>query len=419
MKGATSLKHTIRTLILFTIVLTFPPSPSATAQTCGTVFPDSYLSRELDRARTGYYSSQEIAVGTPYQIPVAVHIIRRSDGSGPDGPCPGAPLDTLPHPGVFRTGQVDTALADLNAMFAPLGWTFYQYGPIRYIDNDDFYCLTLSGEGVYEIAVAHSIPEAINVFFAPNTGLSGVEIYVPNAKGILIDASAAGVESNPSTLAHEVGHYFGLLHTHHLWWDGSSFIFECPNGSNCVTAGDLICDTPADPNLVNYSDTFCTFLPIAPLPAGCGSTPYNPDVHNLMSYAWATCRYEFTDGQIARMTYTLENERPELLVTTDIPDRPEGELPGSFTVRQNYPNPFNPSTVIEFSLSAAADVEVTVYNTLGQSVRTLIKQVLGAGDYQVSWDGTTDSGEPAASGVYLYRVAAGEQSLSKKMLLLR
>jgi len=99
-------------------------------------------------------------------------------------------------------------------------------------------------------------------------------------------------------------------------------------------------------------------------------------------------------------------------------------VPKSFELEQNYPNPFNPSTTIAFSLGdhnggAAADVRLDVFNVLGQTVRTLAQGTLEPGRYEYVWDGTDQSNQQVASGLYFYRLTAGDRSESKKMVLMK
>ncbi len=95
-------------------------------------------------------------------------------------------------------------------------------------------------------------------------------------------------------------------------------------------------------------------------------------------------------------------------------------LPREYRLFQNYPNPFNPSTTIRFALPAPQRVRITIYNLLGQRVRQLVKdQALQAGFHARNWDGRSDAGTPVASGLYFYRIQAGEFVRSKKMLLIR
>ena len=95
--------------------------------------------------------------------------------------------------------------------------------------------------------------------------------------------------------------------------------------------------------------------------------------------------------------------------------------PAVFALANNYPNPFNPATTIKYALPQAADVELTVYNVLGQPVRTLVAENQSAGRYVVEWDATNDSGHSLSSGMYFYHLEAGggEFREVKKMLLLK
>ncbi len=95
-------------------------------------------------------------------------------------------------------------------------------------------------------------------------------------------------------------------------------------------------------------------------------------------------------------------------------------LPEEFTLDQNYPNPFNSGTVIRFALPKADDVELVVYNLAGQRVMNLAQGPRNAGSYTLRWDGRDDAGRELASGMYLYRLQAGEQLVeTRKMVLLR
>ena len=81
--------------------------------------------------------------------------------------------------------------------------------------------------------------------------------------------------------------------------------------------------------------------------------------------------------------------------------------------------PLPRSTAIAFSLTEAGDVTLEVYDVAGRRVATLIDRHMGAGTHLANWDGTTSDGERAASGVYFYKLAAGDQKTSKKMVLLK
>ncbi len=93
--------------------------------------------------------------------------------------------------------------------------------------------------------------------------------------------------------------------------------------------------------------------------------------------------------------------------------------PNSFHLSQNYPNPFNPETTIEYVLPMKNFVKLTVYNLLGQKVTTLVNKEQIAGGHSISWNGTFENGAKAASGLYLYKIEAGDFIVTKKMLLLK
>lgn len=94
-------------------------------------------------------------------------------------------------------------------------------------------------------------------------------------------------------------------------------------------------------------------------------------------------------------------------------------VPVTLALAQNHPNPFNPETVIRYSLPKAAEVELAIYNTAGQRLVLLDAGFKAAGEQSVTWDGRNSSGQPAASGLYFYRLKAGDQVLVRKMLLAR
>ena len=98
----------------------------------------------------------------------------------------------------------------------------------------------------------------------------------------------------------------------------------------------------------------------------------------------------------------------------------EGEpVPMVNTLHQNHPNPFNPSTTISFSLHDRGTVSLTVYDVSGRFVHMLVDDVMDAGPHEVTWDGRDRVGRTVASGVYFYRLSAGEFIETKKMVLLR
>jgi flagellar hook assembly protein FlgD len=94
-------------------------------------------------------------------------------------------------------------------------------------------------------------------------------------------------------------------------------------------------------------------------------------------------------------------------------------LPDAFSLSQNYPNPFNLETVIKYALPQDCYVEITIYNILGQKVKTLFNQYQNAGYKMVHWNSRDDNGNEVASGVYFYKIETPKYSETKKMVLLR
>ncbi len=149
---------------------------------------------------------------------------------------------------------------------------------------------------------------------------------------------------------------------------------------------------------------------------------------DITSYAGAAAfylRFDLSSDQ-AEVRDGWYLDEIEILSYDDSPSAVQDEntsIPGSFALNQNYPNPFNPTTAISYSLkgplsgqlSAVSKVVLTVYNTLGQKVRTLVNKSQKAGHHSVTFDASG-----LASGVYLYRLRAGNGAvLTKKMILMR
>jgi PKD repeat protein len=165
----------------------------------------------------------------------------------------------------------------------------------------------------------------------------------------------------------------------------------------------------------------------------CGSAVYDGQMLKF------TPVYGYDQSGIASVNYPDENDAlniyidgemvyPELTWTelgdcidiSKLYTKPGGSspiIPERYSLSQNYPNPFNPNTIISFELPKAGNVELSVYNLLGQKVATLVNSYHDAGIYETEWDGTDDSGNRVSSGVYLYRLNAGDFVETKKMIL--
>ena len=94
-------------------------------------------------------------------------------------------------------------------------------------------------------------------------------------------------------------------------------------------------------------------------------------------------------------------------------------LPKEFALHNNYPNPFNPVTNITYDIPEATDVTLEIYNVMGQRVRTLAEGNHEPGRYQIVWSATNDIGQALSSGMYIYRIQAGDFVSVKKLVLMK
>jgi len=114
--------------------------------------------------------------------------------------------------------------------------------------------------------------------------------------------------------------------------------------------------------------------------------------------------------QIGHATLTID----KLLTIVHIEHSSSSGLPAAVSLEQNYPNPFNPKTIISYQLPVISEVELSIYNILGQKVATLVSEKQPAGSYKVEWDASKFS-----SGVYYYRIEAGNFVETRKMVYLK
>ncbi len=126
---------------------------------------------------------------------------------------------------------------------------------------------------------------------------------------------------------------------------------------------------------------------------------------------WVTGTAWFDDFSVVKMAVAPSAIEPE--------NRQTAKLPEKFALKQNYPNPFNPETTIEYGLPKQSHVTLTIYNVLGQQVRTLTNTVQHAGNYSIVWDAKNDRGEMVPTGMYLYVLTTNEQRMTRKMVLMR
>jgi hypothetical protein len=130
--------------------------------------------------------------------------------------------------------------------------------------------------------------------------------------------------------------------------------------------------------------------------------------------------YEFRDSTVAlnrSYFYKLEEVSGEHAKVIFGPYELVCRAP--FELAQNVPNPFNPATSIRFTVPEDSRVLLAVYDAAGHRIRTLVDRPLKANFYRVEWNGRNDAGRQVSSGLYFYRIQAGQHSQTRKMLLLR
>jgi protocatechuate 3,4-dioxygenase beta subunit len=109
----------------------------------------------------------------------------------------------------------------------------------------------------------------------------------------------------------------------------------------------------------------------------------------------------------------------ELILGTTSVQATTAEIPAKFELEQNYPNPFNPETSIKYHLPIQTTVTLRIYNALGQEIRTLVNALQDAGVYSATWDGKDNNGRQLATGLYLFRLEAGDFVMTRKMAMVR
>lgn len=257
------------------IALAFISQVPQEPEFCDTLLNHEQISYELQAPRRTELSAEDKS--SVVTLAITAHIVRNSKGTG----------------GISEAAVLK-AVEKMNEKYAGTNLNF-EVCTFNYIDRNRLYYFNKSDE---DALIRNNVDNTINLYFvnkifAPSEGSICGYTYYPtkNQNHIILSNNCAG---NETTLPHEMGHFFGLYHTHE-----SKFGMELANGSNCSSAGDLICDTPADPGLrfSNVNDN-CEYIGLFFDPV---KAVYNPPVTNIMSYSRKGCRKSFTYEQAEKM----------------------------------------------------------------------------------------------------------------------
>ena len=121
----------------------------------------------------------------------------------------------------------------------------------------------------------------------------------------------------------------------------------------------------------------------------------------------------------SKIAYDIKIIMGELDYVQKMSDEILENIPSTFSLSQNYPNPFNPITKLDYNLPLRSKVNISIYNVLGQEIKTLVNGVKEYGYHSVTWDGRNDLGKDMSSGVYFARITSKGFTKTRKMLLVK
>ncbi len=269
-------------MVLATLVISTLSMPlKAQFISCGTNITQAQIDWENSFSHTAHVMVEEIKT-----LSLVVQVINNKTGE----------------PGITEASMY-SAVETINENF---GEAYLQFSicQINYIENYQYNNLTRENEQGF--ISQYLEPNMINIIvveqladYAGNPVCS-YTYYPSEHKNYLFIAKDC---FDPANLTHQMGHLFGLYHTHE-----SSFGQEHPNGQNCENSGDLICDTPADPMLAGKVNDACTYTANTKI----GNEYYNPVVTNFMSFTRPSCMCELTHEQNKRIQAVFYNDKSQL-----------------------------------------------------------------------------------------------------------
>ena len=132
-----------------------------------------------------------------------------------------------------------------------------------------------------------------------------------------------------------------------------------------------------------------------------------------------TYNYSDTNLQSGKYFYRLKQIDTDGAFTFSPTLEVNLSFPQTFQLFQNYPNPFNPATNISYLISEQSNIKITIYNSSGQKIKTLVNGIKSAGDHSIVWNGRNKSGNTVSNGIYIYKMSAENFSVSKKLIFMK
>lgn len=152
--------------------------------------------------------------------------------------------------------------------------------------------------------------------------------------------------------------------------------------------------------------------------AGTNTAFFGFDASYTMQFRSDTSKTPPNDPKYRRVNSVKALAKHFVDITTSVAPI-SNVVPSEFSLGQNYPNPFNPTTSIEYSVPVRSNVEISIFNILGQKVATIMNDVHEAGTHRATWNGKDQFGKSVASGIYFYQMRAGSFEQVKKMMLMK
>ena len=281
-------------LLFFSIFLSFTIDASAQIEpnlSCGTITTQENLEfYKSIQSKVKKHEQKFLSLSNTYSktgiktinsIPIKAHILRYSNGSSG-----------------LSVSDLNSAIDNLNTIYADAYLEFFLCDGINYIDDDDLVHIKKNKDNT--VTEANNVSGLINIYFTHsirNDAEESICGYTDNAFRNDVIIMKNNCVKNTSSLAHEMGHFFSLIHTHGS--KNNTQTTELVDGSNCDTDGDGICDTPADPKLSSSNvDNFCNYIGTA---TDANGDLFEPDTGNMMSYSLKGCRTHFSTQQLARI----------------------------------------------------------------------------------------------------------------------